>query len=93
MAELIKNSEPDAVKPILPVWAKFFTGLATDLDNRVRDATHNTHREVITKAKRNIAPYLKQLMPAWFTSQYDTYPPAASAASIALKVSESKSLD
>ncbi|KAJ8918958.1 hypothetical protein NQ315_016860 [Exocentrus adspersus] len=80
-ADLIKNAEPDAVKAVLPVWPRFYHVLSTDIDNRVREATHNVHHQIVLKAKRNIAPYLKQLMAPWFTSQYDTYPPAASAAS------------
>lgn len=85
-AELVKNSETDSIKALLPVWPRFYNVLSTDIDNRVREATHNVHHQIVLKAKRNIAPYLKQLMAPWFTSQYDTYPPAASAAALAFKV-------
>ncbi|XP_018571354.1 E3 ubiquitin-protein ligase listerin isoform X2 [Anoplophora glabripennis] len=84
-ADLVKNSEADSIKALLPVWPRFYNVLSTDIDNRVREATHNVHHEIVLKAKRNIAPYLKQLMAPWFTSQYDTYPPAASAAAQAFK--------
>ncbi|CAG9858317.1 unnamed protein product [Phyllotreta striolata] len=80
-AELVKESEVDIVKSILPVWPRFYNILATDTDNHVREATHNVHHQIVLKVKRNIAPYLKQLIAPWFTSQYDTYPPAASIAS------------
>nr|XP_023024069.1 E3 ubiquitin-protein ligase listerin [Leptinotarsa decemlineata] len=85
LAELIKTSEPEAVKSMLLVWPRFYNTLVTDIDNGVREATHNVHHQIVLKAKRNIAPYLKQLMAPWFTSQYDTYPPAASIASQAFK--------
>lgn len=73
---------------MLPVWPRFFNLLVTDVDNRVREAVHKTHQQLVLKVKRNIAPYLKQLMAPWFTSQYDTYAPAASAASQALSVKD-----
>lgn len=38
------------------------------------------HAAVVKRVGKNIAMYLKQLAGAWFTSQYDTYPLAASAA-------------
>lgn len=85
-ADLVKNSEADSIKALLPVWPRFYNVLSTDIDNRVREATHNVHHQIVLKVKRNIAPYLKQLMAPWFTSQYDTYPPAASAAGQAFKV-------
>ncbi|CAH1975528.1 unnamed protein product [Acanthoscelides obtectus] len=85
LAELIKNAEPETLQTILPVWPKFYNILATDSDNRVREASHNVLHQLVLKAKRNIAPHLKQLMAPWFTSQYDTYPPAASIAKQAFK--------
>ncbi|CAH0553483.1 unnamed protein product [Brassicogethes aeneus] len=85
LAELIKSSDVDTIKSLLPVWPRYYNVLATDTDNRVREATHNAHYQIILKAKRNIAPFLKQLMAPWFTSQYDTYPPAATIATQAFK--------
>lgn len=83
---MIKNSESESLKALLPVWPRFYNVLATDVDNRVREAVHKSHQHLVLKVKRNIAPYLKQVMAPWFTSQYDTYPPAASAASQAFSV-------
>lgn len=78
--ELVKNTESEAVKAILPFWPRLYCALATDAEHRVREATHVAHNQVVLKAKRNLAPYLKQLAGPWFTSQYDTYAPASSAA-------------
>ncbi|XP_044263006.1 E3 ubiquitin-protein ligase listerin [Tribolium madens] len=78
--DLIASSETEAVKTILAFWATLYSILATDTDHRVREAVHNAHHQIILKDKKMIAPFLKQLIGPWFTSQYDNYPPAASAA-------------
>lgn len=83
--ELCKSSEIDAVKTILPFWPRLYCLLSTDVEHRVREAAHNAQRAVISKVKKSIAPYLKQIAGPWFTSQYDTYPPAASAATLAFQ--------
>jgi hypothetical protein len=80
-SDLIATSEAEAVKTILAFWATLYNILATDTDHRVREAVHNAHHQIILKDKKMIAPHLKQLVGPWFTSQYDNYPPAASAAS------------
>ncbi|GLV42170.1 Listerin E3 ubiquitin protein ligase 1 [Carabus blaptoides fortunei] len=83
--ELVKSSQPEAVKAVLAFWPRLYALLAVDVEHRVREATHNAHRSVVLKVKRNLAPYLKQLAGPWFTSQYDTYPPAASAATLSFE--------
>lgn len=84
-SELIKNSESEAVKTVLPLWPRLYCHLAVDVEHRVREAAHQAQRAVVQRAKRNLAPYLRQLAGPWFTSQYDTYAPAASAASLAFQ--------
>lgn len=54
-----------------------------DHDRRVREATQQAFEQLVLKVKRNLAPYLKSIMGHWLISQCDTYPPAASAASVA----------
>uniref|UniRef100_A0A1Y1KK52 E3 ubiquitin-protein ligase listerin n=1 Tax=Photinus pyralis TaxID=7054 RepID=A0A1Y1KK52_PHOPY len=78
--ELIKTSDIEAVIAVLPFWPRLYCVLATDTDHKVREGTHIAHHQVVLKSKRNLAPYLKQFAGPWFTSQYDTYAPAASAA-------------
>ncbi|XP_017770844.1 PREDICTED: E3 ubiquitin-protein ligase listerin [Nicrophorus vespilloides] len=78
--ELIKNTDAETIKAVLPFWPRLYNNLSTDAEHRVREAAQLAQHQVVLKAKRNIAPYLKQLAGPWFTSQYDTYPPAASAA-------------
>ncbi|XP_075215935.1 E3 ubiquitin-protein ligase listerin [Lycorma delicatula] len=83
--QLCSESEPAAVKAVLPFWPRLYCVLASDTEHRVREAAHNAHRAVVSSVGRSIAPYLKVIAGAWFTSQYDTYPPAASAASLSFQ--------
>ncbi|XP_048513180.1 E3 ubiquitin-protein ligase listerin isoform X2 [Athalia rosae] len=82
---LCNNSTPLTVRSVLPFWPRIYCVLAIDVNHRVREATHIAHLAVVKPVGRNIAPYLKQLAGPWFTSQYDTYAPAASAASNAFQ--------
>jgi hypothetical protein len=83
---LVTNSELEVVKTVLPFWPRLYCQLAVDIEHRVREAAHQALRAVVLRVKRNLAPYLHQLAGPWFTSQYDTYPPAASAAALAFQV-------
>ncbi|XP_039275962.1 E3 ubiquitin-protein ligase listerin [Nilaparvata lugens] len=82
---LCRESDAATVKAILSYWPRLYCILATDVEHRVREAVHNAHRAVVSAVGRSIAPHLKQLAGAWFCSQFDTYPPAASAASLSFK--------
>ncbi|XP_033336767.2 E3 ubiquitin-protein ligase listerin [Megalopta genalis] len=79
-AILCKEFELSVVEGMLPFWPRLYCVLAIDVEHRVREATQLAHAAVVKRVGRNIAMYLKQLAGAWFTSQYDTYAPAASAA-------------
>lgn len=85
-AELLQDAEPDTIKTLLATWTRFYSVLVIHPDNRVREAAQNAHCIIVQKAKREIAPFLKQLMASWYISQYDNYPPAAAAATKAFKV-------
>lgn len=56
----------------------------------MREASHITHKSLVVKVERNIAPYLKMLMETWFIGTCDSYPPASSAAMDALKAAFSE---
>ncbi|XP_014468985.1 PREDICTED: E3 ubiquitin-protein ligase listerin [Dinoponera quadriceps] len=79
-ASLCENAELSAVEGMLPFWPRLYCVLSIDIDHRVREAVQLAHAAVVKRVGRGIAMYLKQLAGAWFTSQYDTYPSAASAA-------------
>ncbi|XP_030078799.1 E3 ubiquitin-protein ligase listerin isoform X2 [Drosophila hydei] len=79
--ELITESDLDALKNILPLWPKFYHNLANDVEHAVREQTQIVQQLLVSKCKRAMAPYLKQLVPVWLASRYDSYAPAASIAS------------
>lgn len=79
-ATLCQDAEMLTVEGMLPFWPRFYCALSIDIDHRVREAAQLAHAAVVKRAGKRIAMYLKQLAGTWFTSQYDTYPPAASAA-------------
>ncbi|XP_058829891.1 E3 ubiquitin-protein ligase listerin isoform X2 [Topomyia yanbarensis] len=79
-AELIGKSELDVVKAVLPFWPRLYSNLSTDVEHRVRETAQQAQSAVVAKAGKHIAPFLKQLAPAWISAQYDTYAPAASIA-------------
>ncbi|XP_034174521.2 E3 ubiquitin-protein ligase listerin [Osmia lignaria lignaria] len=79
-ATLCKEAELSAVEGMLPFWPRLYCALAIDVEHRVREAAQLAHAAVVKRVGRGIAMYFKQVAGAWFTSQHDTYPPAASAA-------------
>ncbi|KAL7734397.1 hypothetical protein ACLKA6_010729 [Drosophila palustris] len=79
--ELITESDLDTLKNILPLWPKFYHNLATDIEHAVREQTQLVLQLLMSKCKRAMAPYLKQLVPVWLASRFDNYAPAASIAS------------
>jgi len=79
-ATLCQDDELSAVEGMLSFWPRLYCTLSIDIDHRVREATQLAHSALVRRIGKGIAMYLKQLAGAWFTSQYDTYPPAASVA-------------
>lgn len=75
----------EVLKCVLLFWPRIFTRLAVDADRRVRENVHKSHSSFAAKLGRNLAPILKEIMGAWFTSQCDIHAPAASSASHSLK--------
>lgn len=78
--DLCAEKDKDSVKNVLPFWPRLFNKLALDYDRRIREATHQANGKLIANVKREIAPYLKNIMGVWLLGQNDLYAPAASAA-------------
>lgn len=78
--DLCRESEQSSFESFLPFWSRLYGQLANDLEHKVREITQLSHAIVVKRAGKQIAIHLKQLAGPWFTSQYDTYAPAASAA-------------
>lgn len=78
--DLINGAEVEELKMILPLWPKFYQNLATDPEHSIRELTQTVLQLLVSKCKKAVAPYLKQLVPVWLASQFDNYAPAASIA-------------
>ncbi|GFQ68562.1 e3 ubiquitin-protein ligase listerin [Trichonephila clavata] len=74
------EKEENVVKSVLPFWPRLFNKLAMDFDRRIREAAHQANGKLMSKVKRDIAPYLKNIMSVWLLGQCDLYAPAASVA-------------
>lgn len=85
LSDLIKNSEIEMIKPLLPLWPRFYGYLSIDIDHRVREASQQAQAAFLLKTGKHIAPYLKQLAGPWLTSQFDTHAIAASLALASFK--------
>lgn len=86
--DLCQTSDLSTVKAVLPFWPKLYSTVATDIDYRVREAAQQAHRAIVMTVKRDIAPYLKQLMGVWFVSPFDSHPSAANLARTSFQVFE-----
>lgn len=83
--ELCEHTSIDILKLILPYWPRIYSRLAVDSDRRVRENIQKTHLHFTIKLGRNVAPYLKEMMGTWFTSQCDPYAPSAFLATHSLE--------
>lgn len=79
-SELVNITDVEGVVAILPFWPRLYRSLSTDVEHRVREACQQSQAVVSAKCGKAIAPFLRQLAPAWIASQYDSYAPAASIA-------------
>ncbi|KAK1117408.1 hypothetical protein K0M31_016778 [Melipona bicolor] len=66
--------------------------LAIDIKRTVREAAQLAHAALVKRIGKSVAKYLKLLAGAWFISQYDVYPPAASIATNSFNVNISNLL-
>jgi hypothetical protein len=76
------ESEPsltskEGVLLILPYWPRLYTRLANDTDRRVREATQKAHLVVVSRVGRDLAPFLKALVPSWHVLCSDPHIPAS----------------
>jgi len=63
-----------------------FVKLGIDVDRRVRYATHSCHFIIVTKVKKKIAPYLKEIIAVWIISLFDQSKDVAKMANDAFQV-------
>ncbi|XP_052810138.1 E3 ubiquitin-protein ligase listerin-like [Mya arenaria] len=80
LSSLCKEKSEENLKAVLPFWPRMFNKMAIDIDHRVREANQLAMSTLAVRVRRNLAPYLRNLMGAWLMSQCDTYPTVSSAA-------------
>ena len=85
-AILCRDSEISVVEGMLPFWPQLYCALAIDVKHEVREAAQLAHAALLKRVGKGIAMYLKQLAGAWFISQHDVHPPAASIATNSFNV-------
>lgn len=59
--ELVNRLDIEAVKAVLPIWSRMYCLLCTDVNHKVRENSHKAHRAIVSKVKKLIAPFLKEL--------------------------------
>ncbi|KAF6767977.1 hypothetical protein AHF37_07847 [Paragonimus kellicotti] len=85
--QLIRTDVPDdevletgAVTSILPFWPRLYSGLSANSDRKVRELVQSAMYVLAKRVGRELAPYLKQLLPIWAFATVDFHEPAASLA-------------
>ncbi|XP_041350967.1 E3 ubiquitin-protein ligase listerin-like [Gigantopelta aegis] len=77
---LCQEKDEDCLKAVLPFWPRIYNKMAIDIDYRVRETAQQAMNTLVSKVRRNLAPYVKSIMGSWLLSQCDTYPTVSSAA-------------
>ncbi|CAG8595842.1 16141_t:CDS:10 [Funneliformis mosseae] len=67
----IEGRNADELVGMMDIWTTWFVKLGIDVDRRVRHATHSCHFIIVTKIKKKIAPYLKEIIAVWIISLFD----------------------
>lgn len=80
LVELVAQADVEVVKPVLPLWPRYYGNLSTDADHRVREGTQQAQAAIASKVGKHIAPFLKVLAGPWIASLFDPHVVAASFA-------------
>ncbi|XP_046570913.1 LOW QUALITY PROTEIN: E3 ubiquitin-protein ligase listerin-like [Haliotis rubra] len=84
-AGLCEEKGEECLKGVLPFWPRIYNKMSIDVDHRVREATQQAMTTLVSRVRRNIAPYLKSVMGSWLLSQCDTYPTVSTSATQAFQ--------
>lgn len=77
---LCEDKDIEDLKAVLPFWPRIYNKVALDIDYRVRECSQQAMNAMALRVRKNLAPYLKNLMGSWLLCQCDTYPTVATAA-------------
>ncbi|KAJ3299483.1 hypothetical protein HK104_008755 [Borealophlyctis nickersoniae] len=81
----LSTAEVDEIQQMLPAWPKLYNRLGIDADRRVRESTGAAHLSLVQKARKHLAPYLKELIGTWLCLQFDPAKDVGKAAADALQ--------
>ncbi|KAJ3109179.1 listerin E3 ubiquitin protein ligase 1 [Phlyctochytrium planicorne] len=84
IAHLSTASEED-ISNIIPIWPFYFKKLYLEPERRLRENAFQCHRQIVLKAKKMLAPHLKDLIACWIFAQFD---PAKEVSRLALETFE-----
>lgn len=76
-----------SVSQVLPIWAETFPGIAvSDIDRVVRSKAVSVHAFIVSKAGKELAPFLKELVPVWLLCFFDPFKVISSGSRSAFEV-------
>ena len=75
LKNLIEIKSVEECVLILPYWTKSYTKLVLDMNRKIREQCQLNHEKIVFKVNKNIASYLKTLVPYWILAQSDSYMP------------------
>ncbi|KAI8995888.1 hypothetical protein BC832DRAFT_595820 [Gaertneriomyces semiglobifer] len=76
----VQNEDVESVKQIVPAWVKTYIRLNTDANRRVRELTNIVHLLIVKKDRKQLAPYLKEVIGYWLCAKFDTSKESSKAA-------------
>jgi hypothetical protein len=77
LKNLIEIKSVEECVLILPYWTKTYTKLVLDMNRKIREQCQLNHEKIVFKVNKNIASYLKTLVPYWILAQSDSYMPTS----------------
>lgn len=86
MEGLLEDEEEETVCKIMRQWVGAYRQLSQDLDRGVRGKSVEILNMLVVKLKREMAPFLKNVMGPWWMAQHDIHLPIAQTAQAAFDV-------
>ncbi|KAJ3050808.1 listerin E3 ubiquitin protein ligase 1, partial [Rhizophlyctis rosea] len=85
LSAYVDGASVEDIQKMLPAWPKLYNRLGTDVDRRVRENTGQAHLALVRKARKQLAPVLKELIGTWLILRFDPAKDAAKAAAEAFQ--------
>ncbi|KAJ3043585.1 listerin E3 ubiquitin protein ligase 1 [Rhizophlyctis rosea] len=85
LSAYLENATIEDIQAMLPSWAKLYNRLGTDVERRVRENTGHVHLVLVRKARKHLAPILKEIVGTWLTLRFDPAKDVAKSAADAFQ--------